>query len=448
MLTKEQLKVLMPINLFHTMSHIFPYFLPILCQVIVINGIPISYTQTGIISMTSILVMVPLTIIVGFLGDRLRKWRFELIAIAYLLIVSHTFIIYVAPNFGYLVGASVVVGIGASVFHPIALPLLSQEFKEGRNYAHSINLIFGTFGSIITPIATIGLSNWLDWRTTTLIFGIFGAASFPILVVLLMLNKKNLTYVPEETIVMGEKVIKNGKTGMDSKAKQRMILVFITGPLIAIVIVNVLRAGIFRIMNTFTSFIFEDRFGASQFNSALIMSLILGMGGVAALISGFVSSKIGSLKTYIISMIATTIACVAVISFITALDITNVANSSWLLVIAIILFVVMTASFYFANPSANALLAELMPLQILSTVFGVITAIQIAFSSAIPPLFGLVVDQGYSLPYEYLIIFVLAIIPLALLLYVKKKIGFKTPDQVEKERDENQKKNSQENPGN
>ncbi|MHA1501721.1 MAG: hypothetical protein ACTSSB_07715, partial [Candidatus Heimdallarchaeota archaeon] len=76
-----------------------------------------------------------------------------------------------------------------------------------------------------------------------------------------MLNKKNLTYVPEETIVMGEKVIKNGKTGMDSKAKQRMILVFITGPLIAIVIVNVLRAGIFRIMNTFTSFIFEDRFG-------------------------------------------------------------------------------------------------------------------------------------------------------------------------------------------
>ncbi|MHA1501720.1 MAG: MFS transporter [Candidatus Heimdallarchaeota archaeon] len=142
------------------MSHIFPYFLPILCQVIVLNGIPISYTQTGIISMTSILVMVPLTIIVGFLGDRLRKWRFELIAIAYLLIVSHTFIIYVAPNFGYLVGASVVVGIGASVFHPIALPLLSQEFKEGRNYAHSINLIFGTFGSIITPIATIGLSNF------------------------------------------------------------------------------------------------------------------------------------------------------------------------------------------------------------------------------------------------------------------------------------------------
>ncbi|MHA1442448.1 MAG: hypothetical protein ACTSPK_11380, partial [Candidatus Heimdallarchaeota archaeon] len=60
----------------------------------------------------------------------------------------------------------------------------------------------------------------------------------------------------------------------------------------------------------------------------------------------------------------------------------------------------------------------------------------------------LIVDQGYSLPYEYLIIFVLAIVPLSLLLYVKKKIGFKTPDQVEKERAENQRKNSQENPGN
>ena len=103
----------------------------------------------------------------------------------------------------------------------------------------------------------------------------------------------------------------------------------------------------------------------------------------------------------------------------------------------------MSTSFYFANPSANALLAEIMPLEILSTVFGIITAIQIGFSSAIPVIFGAVVDQGYSLPYEYLILFVLAIIPLLLLLYVKSKIGFKTPDQVELERTENLKKNSQ-----
>ena len=390
--------------------------------------------------MTSILVMIPLTILVGFLGDKLRKWRFELIAAGYLLIVSHTFIIYVAQSFTVLVIASVVVGIGASVFHPIALPLLSQEFKEGRNYAHSINLIFGTFGSIITPIATIGLSNWLNWRTTTLIFG---AASFPIMVVLLIRNKKNLSYVPEETIVMGERVIKHEKMEMDNKAKRRMILAFLSGPLIAVIIVNVLRAGIFRVMNTFTAFIFEDRFGASQFNAALIMSLILGMGGVAALISGFVSSKIGSLKTYISSMIATTIASVAVIIFIGALDITSAVNSSWLLAGAIILFVIMSTSFYFANPSANALLAEIMPLEILGTVFGIITAIQIGFSSVIPVIFGAVVDQGYSLPYEYLILFVLAIIPLLLLLYVKSKIGFKTPDQVELERTENLKKNSQ-----
>lgn len=442
MLTKDQLKLLMPINLFHTMSHIFPYFLPILCQVIPASDIALDYTKIGILSMTSILVMIPLTIIVGFLGDTLRKWRFELIAAAYLLIVSHTFIIYVAESFAVLIVASVVVGIGASVFHPIALPLLSQEFKEGRNYAHSINLIFGTVGSIITPIATIGLSNLLNWRTTTLIFGIFGAASFPILVVLLMLNKKNLTYVPEEIIVMGERVIRQDKTEMNGKTKRRMILGFITLPLIAIVAVNVLRAGIFRIMNTFTSLIFEDRFGASQFKSALIMSLILGMGGVSALISGFVSSKIGSLKTYISSMIATTIACVGVITFITVVDATNATNSAGLLAGAIILFVVLAAAFYFANPSANAVLAEMMPLEILSTVFGVITAIQIGFSAAIPPIFGAVVDQGYSLPYEYLILLFLAIVPLLLLLYVKSKIGFKTPKQVEIEREENKANNS------
>jgi MFS family permease len=247
---------------------------------------------------------------------------------------------------------------------------------------------------------------------------------------------------------MGERVIRHEKVMINGKEKRRLLITFLTGPLIAIISVNVLRAGIFRVMNTFTSFIFEKRFFAEQFDSALIMSLILGLGGISALISGFVSSRIGSLKTYIVSMIATSIASVAVITFIGVIDLRGIdlLNSSYknvFLAGAIILFVILSMSFYFANPSANAILAELIPLEVLSTVFGVITAIQIGFSSLVPVIFGAVVDQHYSFPYEYLILFILAFGPLLLLLYAKTKIGFKTPEQVELERAANLKQNSQ-----
>ncbi|HUT82723.1 MAG TPA: MFS transporter [Candidatus Bathyarchaeia archaeon] len=433
MLQKEHFKLLMPLNLFHTMAHIYPYFLPILCQIIREDVDFLSYTQIGIISMTILLVTIPLTIALGFIGDIIRKWRFELIALGFILIVSHTFVIYVANSFAVLLVAGVVVGIGSSVFHPIALPLLSQEFGANRNLAHSFNLIFGTVGSIATPIATLGLSNWLGWRNTALIFGIFGSICVPLLITFLLLSKKYLHFIPQHTAVVGERVY-TSKSRKNNKVQLKYLLGFVSLPFIALISAQVIRTGIFRLMNTFTSFIFEDRFGFSRMSSALIMSLVLGAGGIAALISGFVSIKAGSLKTFLWSKVANTIAAVGVVLFIGGIVITNTPNSQGLGIVAIILFVLLSSSFYFGNPSSNSILAEIIPLEILSSVYGIITAIMTAFSATVPVIFGAIVDQGYSFPYEYLLLIFLSLIPLLLLIYVKSKLGFKTPQQIEDER--------------
>ncbi len=434
MLQKENFKLLMPLNLFHTMAHIYPYFLPILCQIIREDVNFLSYTQIGIISMTIVLVTIPLTIIIGFAGDMVRKWRFELIAIGFILIVSHTFIIYVANSFGVLLTAGVVVGVGSSVFHPIALPVLSQEVGANRNLAHSINLIFGNIGSIVTPIATLGFSNWLGWRTATLIFGIFGLVCIPILITFLLLSKKHLHYQPQKIAVIGERVYNTNMIDQKKSKINKKLLGFISLPFIALVVAQIIRTGIFRLVNTFTSFIFEDRFGYSKMGSALIMSLVLASGGIAALISGFVSIKAGSLKTFLWSKVATTTAAVGVVVFIGALTLTNTTTTTGLGIVAILLFVFLASSFYFGNPSSNSILAEIIPLEILSSVYGVITALMTAFSATVPVIFGVMVDQNYSLPYEYLLLIILSLIPLLLLIYVKKKFGFKTPQQIEEER--------------
>ncbi len=432
MIRKDRFRLLIPVSLFHTMAHIYPYLLPVLCLVIR-EDIVMDYTQVALLSMTGMLVTIPLTIVFGFIGDRISKWRLELVIAGFLLIFSHSFIIYAAQTYAVLIVAAVMAGIGASVFHPIVLPMLSQEFGAERNLALSINLIFGTFGSIITPIVSISLSSWLGWKTTALIFGIALLILLPILSVPILLGKKYIEYDPEEASVKNEVVV---ETTPSNNKHSRSIkkLAFITGPFIALVLAQIFRAGTFRILNTFTAFIFEDRFGATKLTSALIMSIILGCGGIAALISGFVSIRKGSLRVFLFAKSTTVIASLFVIVFVVYIAINNLVLGVTALIIAIFLFIFLVMSFYFGSPSSNALFAEMVPQRVLGSTFGVVSALMTGFSAITPLIFGAIVDKNYIFPYEFFLLFLFSIIPLGLLIYIKTKIGFKTPEEVEEAR--------------
>ena len=421
----------MTVNLFHVMAHIYPYFLPIL-TIIIRDDILLNYTQTALLAMTSSLVMIPLTVLLGFIGDRLHRWRLELIAVGFILTVSHTFIMFAAQTYGILIVAAVVGGIGASIFHPMALPMLSQEFGDQRNVAHSVNLVFGTIGSIATPLAAINFASRFGWRETSLGFGIFGVAMLPILLVMLYFARKDLQYKPKKSVVMEEEVFMV-EEGTQKRFNRKMVLAAFTGPVIALLIAQVFRSGIFRILNIFTALIFEDQFLVSELGSSIIMSSILALGGLSALVSGFVSKKSGSLRSVIFSKITTTITAVLLVVFVGTLMLTGTAMNTTYLVIAIILFAVLAITFYFGNAPFNSLLAECVPLEVLSTITGVLDSAMSVFSIVLV-VFGMIIDEGYSFPYEFVLIIIFALVPLLLLLYVKSKIGLKTPKQVERDR--------------
>ena len=430
---RKRLTLVMTVNLFHIMAHIYPYFLPILTQIIR-DDFSLGYTQTAMLAMTSSLVMIPLTVLLGLIGDRLYKWRLELILVGFVLTVSHTFIMFAAPNYSILIVAALVGGIGASIFHPMALPMLSQEFGERRNIAHSVNLIFGTIGSIATPLAAIGFAAKLGfgWRLTSLGFGIFGVAFLPILLILMIFAKRELQYKPQISVVMDEEVY-TYKRKRQKKFNWKLVSAAFTGPVIVLIIVQVFRSGIFRILNIFTGFIFEDQFGYEKFGSAIIMSVVLALGGLSALFSGFFSRKTGSLKSLIYSKIATTITTILIVIFVGVLIATEAPENVGILSVAIILFSLLSITFYFGNAPFNSLLAECVQLEVLSTINGIMDSAMSVFSVALVA-FGMIKDQGYTFPYEFILILVFAVVPLLLLFYVKKKIGLKTPEEVERAR--------------
>jgi len=324
----------------------------------------------------------------------------------------------------------VIGGFGASIFHPITLPLLSQEFGTSRSIAHSINMVFGTIGSIVTPLLAIYLSSVIGWRYTSLAFGAFGVAFLPILLALTVPALGELHYKPTNDLFNNEHNLTRQDNKKKAKLRKKFILAAITGPIIALVLAQVFRSGIFRILNIFTALIFEDQFGATELNSAIIMSFVLAAGGISSLLSGFVSKKRGNLKMLLRSKIITTIITILLAVFVGVITLTNISFTPGLLAIAIILFILLSIAFYFGNAPCNSLLAELVPLEVLSTINGIQTSLMASFSSILV-LFGKIIDLGYSFPYELILIVLFALIPTLLLFYIKSKIGFKTPEEAE-----------------
>jgi Na+/melibiose symporter-like transporter len=131
---------------------------------------------------------------------------------------------------------------------------------------------------------------------------------------------------------------------LSGKDKLKIKIAFISTPFIALVFAQVVRSGIFRIMNTFTTFIFEDEFGSSEFAAAGIMSIVLGCGGIAALISGFISRRHGSLKIFLWSVIGTIIAGTVVSLFVGLFKYNDWQATLPLLILAVLFFIFLSSS--------------------------------------------------------------------------------------------------------
>ena len=143
---------------------IFPVLLPLIQE-----EFGLSYTQAGLL-ITSFTVTTGLgSFITGYLGDRFGQ---RIILSGGFLIASLALILCTKSNFYWqLLLASLLVGAGASTFHPSTLALLMDLFSKKRGS------VLGTFmlsGWIGTAVMLIGVSylagKMLSWRQIVFIF--------------------------------------------------------------------------------------------------------------------------------------------------------------------------------------------------------------------------------------------------------------------------------------
>ncbi|MFC1532448.1 MFS transporter [Thermodesulfobacteriota bacterium] len=158
----QNLFLLISLALGHTLMHCFQQgwyiILPSVKETFVLSDVQYGGIES-IRSASGTAVQIPS----GAVSDMLRK-QWAIIVISALLGVGIAYVILgLAPNYGTVLLAAILVGISIALWHPPALSVLSARLAERRGLAISIHGMGGNLGNAIGPVmigAVIGAMAW------------------------------------------------------------------------------------------------------------------------------------------------------------------------------------------------------------------------------------------------------------------------------------------------
>lgn len=177
--------VLLFTSLAHSLDHSYIIVFSILMP-LMMDEFSMSYEEIGLIGSVLGFFFGLNAIPAGFLSDRISSRKIASLSV--LLCSAAAILVSIAWNKMILALFFVVMGIGAGLYHPSGISLVSKAFEEHRSKAMGIHGIGGNVGQALTPILTgllasrevvplfaisiVGLG--LGWRTTYAIWAIPG----------------------------------------------------------------------------------------------------------------------------------------------------------------------------------------------------------------------------------------------------------------------------------
>ncbi len=351
--------ILRSVSLGHALTDmywvIFPALLPLIQKEFVL-----SYAQAGLL-ITSFIVIAGLgSFITGYLGDRFGQ---RIILSGGFLICSLALILCARSNFYWeLLLASLLLGAGASTFHPNSIALLMNLFSERRGRVLGIFTLSGFMGVAVMLAAVSYLAGiMLSWRQIIFVFAWPGFIFAPFFF-------RSLSFSIEKKKEQDKAELKSTRL---SKNVLFLLIVFFAANLALTISFN----GVYFFIPTFM--VHAKDVALEGANYFYILVAVGGM--IGSFFSGKLIDRFSSLPVILIT-------AVIAIPFIFLLTLTTNYIS---LALILVLFGVSFASIF---PAQGVYLA-LISTYSLGKTYGLIQCLTILVGAAAPGIIGLLADR-------------------------------------------------------
>ncbi len=396
----------------HFLNHFYAYIFGASLFVIR-QDIPITNSQIGLLATVQLSLFAVLTFVVGIFGVIWAKSKTLFVPLGVVMMAVHLFTASIAQDYSLLIVSAVIVGIGASLYHPIAYASIADLFETKKGIAMALNAALGMIGTALTPAMIVTFDLWVGWRNFYIIFGIAGL----IIGLVLFFGFSKTIECNYTSLELENNHLRKG-TRKRTKAKEwmtRELVIILTFTVGICLLYSSFRSGLYKIITQFLSIIFVDYYAIDVFEAGWISSVMLVVGGLTAIFGGLLSDKYPTSLTMLISLLGSAIALFAIFLLGTTI--------SW--IITLILFFSFVAFLHFSSAAATKYVAEVVPKESRSTALGFLFAIPNTVAGIFPWIFGLILDESTfenAIAYLFLLAALAVIMALYLLMVdIKRK---------------------------
>jgi MFS family permease len=369
-ITKASYAVLIACTITHFLNHIYTGALsPFLYQIQI--DLTLSYTEIGLVASAAVITMTLAHLAIGYYGD--KGWRDVFIPASVLVSAIAILLTGFVTTFLMLVLVQILLGLGASGYHPSAFPALSEKFPASAGAG--IQAMGGLVGMAVIPIAGAAMMSMLGgWQLPLMLIGALGIALFIPTVLLMMYSRR-----PEFDVSEG--LQETG--GADGWTRSYALSVVIMG----------LRGMSFRCTTLLMPFYLAIMYGYEPVWAGLLTTVMLIAGLVGEMVSAPLSDRIGRRVPFIIASTLFTTPCLLLLNF--SLDNT-----------ALIIVLIGIGFFYFLGvPPNTAYLIEVSPKHAQGLAFGLLFSVGAIPGALAPIIFGIIGDSyGLSASILFLVV--------------------------------------------
>jgi MFS family permease len=303
----------------------------------------------------------------GFLGDRFSKKK---ILVLGTLLNGLAFVMAAyCHSYGLLVMAMILGGLGGAAYHPVANALLSNLFKGAVGRAFGIVGMGASVGLFLGPFASGYLGQLLGWRTTCIVFGVFGTAVAVAFAFIM----------PEEP--------QGDFSGKEERTETARNLVKALLPVVA---VFSLRDVCWWGLTYLTPAMSQMSVGFSEKMAGLLVGLTSITGVVSQPLAGTVSDRFGRRRVLAVALAVSGI-CVVFFPHMGPFSLFPLALASGFLLLGTV-------------PVVDAAAAEIVPPSMRGRLFGVTLTVGLLIGALSPYVVGILYDATgtYTLSYGFM----------------------------------------------